>query len=235
MSDDKEWNIPAIQRIFSSQSTEIARIADDAGIDKSKIFKNISPMSIPFTDHSIIEFDIDGTFTLFGTFEAEFRHTDKNKNVKFFGRFISITTKKDYESKIVEMEINKKNSIKKLIKKEELEKSMEIDLFNFRNKEISSEISKKSNQYGEKYTPHFKSMPTSRPLGFFEKFKPYTRATKIGQLSFFSEIEDEIKKEINIKIKIENHEEGLEEYGKIDIEEKLCKEIIKEIQSNDTT
>ena len=117
MSDDKEWNIPAIQRIFSSQSTEIARIADDAGIDKSKIFKNISPMSIPFTDHSIIEFDIDGTFTLFGTFEAEFRHTDKNKNVKFFGRFISITTKKDYESKIVEMEINKKNSIKKLIKK----------------------------------------------------------------------------------------------------------------------
>ena len=81
MSDDKEWNIPAIQRIFSSQSTEIARIADDAGIDKSKIFKNISPMSIPFTDHSIIEFDIDGTFTLFGTFEAEFRHTDKNKNV----------------------------------------------------------------------------------------------------------------------------------------------------------
>ncbi len=97
MTDSDDWDTPVVQKIFSSNSEHIARIADDAGIDKSVILRHTPPKCIDFYDSTLSEFEIenatklDGKFIVTdrrnvmavyeGNFSAFFDHVEKNTTI----------------------------------------------------------------------------------------------------------------------------------------------------------
>ena len=55
---DSDWNIPTITKIFTSNSDTLAGIADDAGLNKSKILRFITREEINFEDPTLNQFKL---------------------------------------------------------------------------------------------------------------------------------------------------------------------------------
>jgi len=103
MTDDDEWNLPTIERIFSSKFTEIARIADDAGLDKCTALKHADIDSLPFNDATIEEFEIDGAVIISGYFAIKFSGAKNIYSINYshLGSFIAITDEKKDVFKLI--------------------------------------------------------------------------------------------------------------------------------------